>query len=84
MLCIFKIVSVLTFLKIVTLKVFINCKNFANLNSASLDYYNNTYYYYTYNNIVFDNNTNFISVNILWSNSYTLPDLARNEICALY
>ena len=27
-----------------------------------------------YNNIVFDNNTNFVSVNIHWSSSYTLPD----------
>ena len=32
---IFKIVSVLTFLKIVLLIVPINCKNFANLNSTS-------------------------------------------------
>jgi len=34
---IFKIVSVLTFLKIVLLIVPINCKNFANLNSTSLE-----------------------------------------------
>ena len=33
----FKIVSVLTFLKIVLLIVPINCKNFANLNSTSLE-----------------------------------------------
>jgi len=33
----FKIVSVLTFLKIVLLVVPINCKNFANLNSTSLE-----------------------------------------------
>jgi hypothetical protein len=36
-LCIFKIVFVLTFLKIVLLIVPINCKNFANLNSTSLE-----------------------------------------------
>ena len=36
MLYIFKIVSVLTFLKIVLLIVPINCKNFANLDSTSL------------------------------------------------
>ena len=34
---IFKIVSVLTFLKIVLLVVPVNCKNFANLNSTSLE-----------------------------------------------
>ena len=34
---IFKIVSVLTFLKIVFLIVPINCKNFANLNYTSLE-----------------------------------------------
>ena len=37
MLYIFKIFSVLTFLKIVLLIVPINCKNFANLNSTSLE-----------------------------------------------
>ena len=35
--CIFKIVSVLTFLKIVLLIVHINCINFASLDSTSLE-----------------------------------------------
>ena len=43
---IFKIVSVLTFLKTVLLIVPINCKNFANLNSTSLENNNNIYYYF--------------------------------------
>jgi hypothetical protein len=36
------------------------------------------------NNIVFNNNTNFIPAIVYWSSSYALPDLTRNKMCTLF